>query len=570
MVYAFLQQRKARQRLALQNQTIQQQAEELKSLERLKSRFFANVSHELRTPLTLLLGPINTLLSRKKEVNEESQLLQFAQRNANHLLKLINEILDLSKLESGKLKVEEEVTKIGPFLHQLLAQFQSYATSVRVQLRTELNLPVEPELLIDKNKVEKIIQNFLSNAIKFTPPEGQVTLKATTQKEQIQISVQDTGTGIHPEDLPHIFDRFYQSKHNLNTPKGGTGIGLSLCQELAELIGGRVWAESIFGKGSTFYFEFPIKVATPSTLNPQPSTIPPPAPLTPTVPAGRQEGEPQPAPNISTPQHFNTSTLKPSTILLVEDNPDLRDYIKILLPEYNILTAENGQAALENIQHLNISTTQQLNLIISDLMMPVMDGFEFLDQVKANDRLRHIPFIMLTAKVNIKAKLHALRVGVDDYIHKPFQEIELKARIENLLRNYRERMVLFSENTEQDDQNPSTSPPVINQADSEWLQQVEQTMEQFLPEYNLKMDRVADELFLSHRQFSRRLKSLTGLTPSQYLKEMRLARAKELLAIGQYQTVKEVAFAVGFTDARYFSDLFQKHSGSRPSRYFSS
>ncbi len=550
--------------------TIREQAEELKSLERLKSRFFANVSHELRTPLTLLSGPVKTMLKETRKHSKHWELLGFMQRNTNQLLKLINEILELSKLESGKLATQEEVIPFFPFLQTLSAQFQSYAASVKIDLFIRHNIPENLEILIDRDKTEKIIINFLSNAMKFTPPGGRVILNVEAQEDNILVSVQDTGQGIHPEDLPHIFDRFYQSKQVEGTPKGGSGIGLSLCRELAELLNGKVWAESDLGKGSIFYFEFPKKVVESSVVLSE--AFSPTSSEEEIVSIKRKDFLVEKS--IVVPVEKNDAQAKTTTILLVEDNPDLRGYIKILLPEYYIIPAENGKVALEllsasqplgtpNHPQSNVHSTPEL--IICDLMMPVMDGFEFLEIVKSDDRWRHIPVIMLTAKVNIKARLKALRVGVDDYLTKPFMEEELKARIDNLLRNYHERMLLFSKMNA--NRETAKYRPVIAEADALWLEEVEMQLNKFLPENNLNMERVAEALFISYRHFTRRLKNLTGLTPSKYLKEMRLNRGKEYLLSGKYKTIKEVAYAVGFADARYFSDLCQKHFGCHPSEF---
>lgn len=575
-------QRELEMEVARRTETIRQQAEELQSLEKLKSRFFANVSHELRTPLTLLLGPVNTLLKRGEIKSQNRSLLQFAQRNAKQLLKLINEILDLSKLESGKLKVNAEPISLYPFLKDLLSQFHSFAQSEGVRFAIEYHASKELHLLLDKDKVEKIIQNYLSNAMKFTPPKGQVLLLVDEIENQIKISVKDSGEGIHPNDLPYIFDRFYQSKQTDKLEKGGTGIGLSLCKELAELLGGKVWAESEFGKGSVFYFEFPKKVVDDLPLSDANFAPSPKSEYQPT----KQELETENAEVVGGSSlievvdgHQQKSTIAQqqlATILLVEDNSDLREYIKVLLPEYKIITAENGKIAWEILtadggrQTVDGAQTKnrqpstvnhQPNLIISDLMMPVMNGFEFLEKVKSDDRWRHIPVIMLTAKVNVKAKLKALRIGVDDYLTKPFEEEELKTRIENLLKNYQERMELFSIEASEDKR------PIIGQADAEWLSEVETLLEQFLPELNLTMERVAAKLFVSHRHLNRKLKSLTGLTASQYLQEMRLQKSKDFLLNGRYKTIKEVTYAVGFSNPRYFSRLFQKHFGTNPSDY---
>lgn len=547
--------------VARRTETISKQAKELKSLEQLKSRFFANVSHELRTPLTLLLGPVNTLLKDKKEDSKDHQLLHFVKRSGNQLLKLINEILDLSKLESGKIKIQEEPLHFYKFLNTIIAQFQSYADSEAVKFSIDYQGNKELSLLLDKDKVEKIIQNYLSNALKYSPPKSEVIFRIQEHKERILMSVHDKGPGIHPEDRPHIFDRFYQSKKDTSTPKGGTGIGLSLVKELAELLDGKVWVESEVGKGSVFYFQFPKKTVVGSRLSvdgfdhqKNKSAL-----KTELSPKLEKENISQP---ISTKPQSTTDNQQLKTILLVEDNPDLRKYIKILLADYNVITAENGKAGLNCLLQ-----NEDCQLIISDLMMPVMDGFEFLETVKSDDRWRHIPVIMLTAKVNAKAKLKALRIGVDDYLTKPFSEEELLTRIQNLLGNLQIRMELFAT---QEKVAEAPNSPVIAAVDTKWLKEVEDILNIKLPEYHLTMDKVAEELFISTRQLNRKIKKLTGLTASQYLQEMRLQQAKEYLLAGKYSTIKELSQAVGFTSSRYFSLLFQKHFGSLPSSYLPS
>ncbi len=549
---------KLEEEVAMRTETIREQAEELKSLERLKSRFFANVSHELRTPLTLLLGPINSLLKRRREDETDRKLLQFAQRNGQQLKKLINEILDLSKLEDNKLQVEEEPVQFYEYIKDQSAQFHSFGASEQVHFEVDYQADRSQYILLDKNKFEKILHNFLSNALKFTPPEGLVKLTIKEKGTNLIIKVKDTGPGIHPDDLPFVFDRFYQAKQTSKMEKGGTGIGLSLCKELAELLGGKVWVKSELGKGSSFYFEFPKKAVLGEVQ---------------LAVGSRQTAERDLLFELATPKTDKAvlpdtdQQANKSTILIIEDNQDLREYLKFLLSDYKVIAAENGKVGLDCLLQ-----TANCQLIISDLMMPVMDGFEFLEKVKSDDRWRHIPVIMLTAKVNIKSKLNALRIGVDDYLNKPFEEEELKARIENLLRNYRERMLLFSQKDGsnigmEEPESEASNLPVIAQADAKWLEEVEEVLNKFLPEYNLNMDRVAEELYISHRQFSRKLKRLTGLTASQYLQEMRLHKAKEVLLIGKYKTIKEVSFAVGFKDTRYFSDLFQTHFGIKASSH---
>ncbi len=239
--------------------TIRRQAEELKSLDKLKSRFYANISHELRTPLSLILGPVNSLIKREKGNKQKTGLLRFVQRNARQLNELVNEILDLSKMETGQLKVVEEPVHFYSLLKEQLAQFRSAASSEKLDFDYFFQTDKSLQIMLDKSKFEKILQNYLSNAMKFTPPGGKVTLIVEESGDFLQIIVKDTGYGIHPDDLPYIFDRFYQSRQPDTPVKGGTGIGLSLVKELAELMGGKVWAESEWGKGSVFYCRFPKK-----------------------------------------------------------------------------------------------------------------------------------------------------------------------------------------------------------------------------------------------------------------------------------------------------------------------
>lgn len=541
--------------------TISEQAEQLKSLEKLKSRFFANVSHELRTPLTLMLGPINKLEKGDLPKEKANRLITFLKNNSTHLLKLVNEILDLSKLETNRLEIKEKEINFYNFLQPLLAQYKSVSSSEALQLRFDYRTDKSLNILLDIEKFEKIVHNFLSNAIKFTPEKGTVTLTVEDKKEQLLVKVSDTGTGIHPNDLPHIFDRFYQSKQPDAPVQGGTGIGLSLCKELADLLGGRVWAESEIGSGSVFYFEFPKKVAGYGLLvagldSDSDSSI-----LqrenTPAIKEQKQEpsSEPKPA----------TSNKQQATILIVEDNPELREYLEVLLSDdYNILTAENGKVALDLLD-LQLATHNP-QLIISDLMMPVMDGFQFLEKVKAHNNFRHIPVIMLTARADIRVKLHALRIGIDDYLTKPFVEEELKIRIENLLRNATERASAFSaENL----QNETPEKPLIAEVDMKWLERVENLYLDYLDDSRLNLEFAAEKLFLSSRQLNRKLKQLTGLSPNQYLREIKLTKARDYIEVGKYTTIKETCYAVGFSDVKYFTKIYRERFGMSPSKSFS-
>ena len=576
--FAFTIQRRAKKALSNKNEVIEKQAEELRQLDELKSRFFANVSHELRTPLTLMLGPVNSLLKTNRNDENEMMLLRFIQRNARQLQKLINEILDLSKLENNKMVVEEEPVPFYPYLKEQMAQFHSFAASNEVDFELKFEADQSLAIMLDKNKFEKIIHNFLSNALKFTPPKGQVNLSVVPIGENLQIKVSDTGRGIHPNDLPHVFDRYYQSKQPDAKTEGGTGIGLSLCRELAELLGGKVWAESELGRGSVFYFQFPKKETASEMTSLREAHQ---AELKGVIFSPNSISEQVMTPSLLPANHTREDVTTGGTILIVEDNRDLRRYLQFLLSGYQVITAENGQEALEVLTSSVFSSTvgsqnkqnnqrtdelKAVDLIISDLMMPVMDGLQLLERLKSDDRWRHLPTLMLTAKVNARAKLKALRIGVDDYLTKPFQEEELKARIENMLRNYRERMEHFTANHQETfNDSPSISKPVMAQVDAEWLERVEKSFAKIMNDSSLKFDWVATQLHISPRQLHRRLQQLTSLSPTKYLHEMRMSKAYDLLVEGKYATVKEVSFAVGIRDTKYFSKRFQERFGTPPS-----
>lgn len=560
--------------------TIEQQAEELKSLEKLKSRFFANVSHELRTPLTLMLGPIDKLKKGDLPKEKSKRLVDFIHNNSTHLLKLVNEILDLSKLETDRLEIKETDVNFYEFLQPLVAQFSSFGDSESVRLIVEYHADKNLTISIDTGKFEKIVHNFLSNAIKFTPFGGTVKLIIEDHNDQLLVKVTDTGTGIHPDDLPHVFDRFYQSKQPDAPTQGGTGIGLSLCKELAELLDGRIWAESELGKGSIFYFEFPKKLSVfgrqlsvdssfSAALSPKGEPPPAASKLEESRLKETGSGFPLETEGMQDPKH-TIDNRQLTTLLIVEDNPELREYMSVLLGDtYNIITAENGKIAWELLtvdRDDNSQSTFHLppSLIISDLMMPVMDGFQFLEKVKAHDKFRHIPVIMLTARADVRVKLRALRIGVDDYLTKPFVEEELQVRIKNLLLNYEERVEFYNfQKVEQ----PDSEIPVMAAVDTEWLEEVEKNYLGYINDSRLNSDFIADKMFLSERQFRRRLKQLTGLTPNNYLREIRLQVARDFLHEGKYISVKEVSAAIGFSSTKYFSNLFHERFGVLPSEY---
>ncbi len=541
-----LEQKRLESLVAKATERIEKQAEELRHLDEVKSRFFANVSHELRTPLSLLLGPISSVLKGNRQDNRDFTLLKLAQMHGQQLLQLVNQILDLSKLESGKLELQEKPTALYPLLRRIVAAFESHAERKGIQFVFQYQAEKNLQLLVDSLKLETILNNLLSNALKFTPAGGTIQVVAENLANAMRIGVSDTGRGIHPDDLPKIFDRFYQSGLPGAPTEGGTGIGLALCRELAELMGGKISAESAgLGEGSRFFFEFPLKEVLGKTTD-----LPEEAPELVETGAFLPLGDsPQPVQQAA-------------TLLIVEDNVSLRDYLKLTLPsQYRVITAENGQEALGLMHRLSEAQTLP-DLIISDIMMPVMDGFQFLEHLKNDPHFRVIPVIMLTARADMQDKLRALRIGVDDYLLKPFEEEELLVRISTLLERYGERRQ--SPNHTATEENQATTPE-HSAGELAWLADLENLVVSEAQNDLLSVSWIADRMHLSERQFQRRLKNLTGLSPNAYLNEVRLQEARRLLEQGKVHSVKELAWTMSFRNEKYFSQIFRERFGKTPS-----
>ncbi|MEM1323047.1 MAG: ATP-binding protein [Bacteroidota bacterium] len=512
---------------------IETQAIQLKELDELRSKFFANISHELRTPLTLLLAPMQSIIKSKELSNKNFTYLQLMQQNGRKLLKRINELLDLSRLDANRLEVKESPTFLYPFFKTLLSTFESATNLKGIQLLLHYQLDENLQVNLDEDKVEKIISNFLSNAVKFTPKGGTISCQVSKQADQLLVSVSDTGIGILPGDLVKIFDRFYQSQNNKQ--QEGTGIGLSLCRELAKVLNGKVWATSEIDQGSTFYLELPIT----ETFALKPVELP---------------EAPEEALPANDPPLTSTAQQYCPRVLVVEDNPDLRHYISMILEEdYNIITAEHGQEALDQLQQ---SEAPFPSLIISDIMMPVMDGITLLKTLKHNQQWQHIPVIMLTARQSSTVRLEALRIGVDDYLTKPFIEEELKARVMNLIQNRHNREAAPAE------QQPATKP--LAAADLKWLESLEAIILEHTADKNFKLTEAAQAMALSYRRLQQKLKALTGLTPKQYQRSIKLAKARELLKSGQVHTLQEVMHAVGMDNYAYFTKLYLQEFGIKP------
>lgn len=523
--------------------------DKLREIDRLKSRFFANISHEFRTPLTLLLAPLEEKLKAADLAKSERESLLLMRRNANRLFELVNQLLDLSKLEAGKMFLKVGEGNLKGFLKVLLLSFDSLADSRKIDFKKEIDLPQE-QYWYDADVMEKILHNLLSNAFKFTPPNGSVTVFIQTdivsQKDLwLLIQVADTGKGIPTEEQGEIFSPFYQAKNTAQDGLIGTGLGLSLVKELVKLYEGSVELASEENKGTTITIRIPagkeqlktyIQVAVP-----------------------KNESRISPYSNDDE-EYTNDDSVRPTEnaeiILVVEDNVDLRNFIASLLqPDFTVMTAVNGQEGVDMaLEHVP-------SLIISDLMMPELDGIGLTEKIKSDERTSHIPVILLTAKNEHESRLEGLKTGADDYLTKPFSTEELVIRANNLIEQRKKLATKYSERF-------TILPSLSRESsmDEKFLLKIKVITEVNLCDFDFGVEKLAEEAHLSRTQLLRKLKALTGLSPSEFIKDMRLKKAAELIC-SKTDTITQIGYAVGFNDQSYFTKCFKKQFGVSPSEY---
>ncbi|MFK7775243.1 MAG: ATP-binding protein [Saprospiraceae bacterium] len=516
---------------------IKKQAEELKKLDEVKTRFFANVTHELRTPLTLIISPLKQLMKTKNLDDKTMRTLTAIAQNGEQLKNLVEEILDLSRYDANKLEVNKKPVHFLAEVRKWATGFDLEAQHRGIDFQLFYQLAIDAQLIVDDQKLKKIVTNLLSNAFKFTQSGDSITLEVAEKQSNIILKVTDTGQGIHSEDLPHIFQRFFQTKQTDANLHGGLGIGLALSKELANLLEGQLSVQSTYGLGTTFILEFPKEISTTQIDSFAPTTI--------------AKEEPLPS---AKKNNFEKN------ILIVEDNIQMRLFIQDLLhSSANTFLAANGKDALKILAQEDAD----IHLIVSDVMMPEMDGFTLLEKLKTSEKWQLIPVIMLTALSNTADKLKAITIGVDDYLIKPFEAEELIARVNTLLQNIEQR-----KNTAKIDENETEKElPLLESADLKWLKNLEEIAFENVTKPNFKVSQLAFEMAISERQFNRRLKKITGLTPGNYLKEIKLQKARQLLENKVYTTIAEVAYSVGFSTPEYFSKIFKNRFGKSPSDY---
>lgn len=559
------------QKAELDAQIEHAEAEKLREMDSLKSTFFANISHEFRTPLTLIVSPLEQMLDGSFR-GDFQKYYRIMHRNGKRLLELVNQLLDLSKLESGKMKLQPAPGDLAGFIRAIAYSFESLA--VRKGIDFQVQVPPPPAAgFFDKDKLEKILTNLLSNAFKFTGEEGKVSLDCQFTLEldspgvkSVELKISDTGVGIPAEQLPQIFERFTQSGASEIQP--GSGIGLALTKELAELHGGKIEVRSAEGEGTTFLVTLATSAAFFKHEEIEAAMLPsPPNPL-----KGEQT---QPEAKQFVEQFFETppasgspfrglgggvrealaATEKP-LVLIVEDNADVRSYVAdTLAGNYQILEAENGKLGLEKA----IETTP--DLVISDIMMPEMDGTELCKALKTNEKTSHVPVVLLTAKAEQSDKLQGLRTGADDYLVKPFDASELQVRVANLIEQRRKLQAHFRKSLRPF----SPAEPVEAESmDAAFLQRVREAVDANLDDENFSVVELGERVSMSRSQLHRKLKSLTGYSPNEVIRNMRLERAKALLE-RRAGTASEIAFLTGFSSPAYFAKCFKDYFGVTPS-----
>ncbi|QHT70628.1 response regulator [Rhodocytophaga rosea] len=523
---------------------LQLEAEHIKKLDQIKSKFFANISHEFRTPLHLILAPL-----QKKEEEISLEEMMMMERNAHQLLKLVNQLLDLAKAEVGMLSVELTNGNIISFLSHTAGSFQALAANKGIEYI--IDIP-DQELMVpfDADKLEKIVYNLLSNAIKFTPPGGKVKIEIAFELDhKLKMVVTDTGLGVPAHLQNKIFDRFYQIDNLQTRSFEGTGIGLALTKELVDLCKGSISLKSSEGKGTCFEVILPLAY---EPMQNYPHTF---TGITISQSQEKLSLPVQALDCVMTVEKEEENASKP-TILLVEDHDELRNYLRQQLAEsFQVRLAKEGKEALR----MAIKTVP--DLIITDITMPVMDGMSLTRYLKENPMTSHIPIIMLTAKDDGASKREGFSTGAEQYLVKPFIFEELQAIINSLLTQRNRLRVKYSREVIL-----QPTSPTIPDREAEFLERAVRIIEDQIANENFTVEMLQKEIGMSRMQLHRKLKALTGQSASDFIRSIRLKRAADLLGQPGLQ-IAEAAYLSGFSNMSYFSKSFREEFGLLPSEY---
>ena len=505
-----------------------------------KLQFFTNISHELRTPLTLIADPVNYIIHDDNLNSQQRSMLQIVQRNVLVLTQLVSEILDFRKVQNGKMELRLSDFNLAESMKQWIKLFSVSAQKKHIAI--SMDAPDTIMLRADQDKIERICYNLLSNALKYTSEGGEISLTAKEENGRVMISVADNGCGISSDELPYIFDRFYQAKN----AGRGTGIGLAIVKAFTELHHGEVSATSIEGKGSTFTIHIPVRQKGEVT-NQSTEKI-------------EQLVEPSSAEEVPNQARHIDELIQPyqtdkPEVLIIDDNIDIRTYLRSVLSEkYNVSEAADGKAGLELARKI------VPDIVLSDIMMPVMDGLAFCQQLKTDKAISHIPVILLTARSLDEQRAEGYEHGADAYLSKPFSLRLLLSRIDNLIESRKKLNQTWSKGVEDDE-----IGNISNEIDKSFLKQLRKIIQENLANSDLSVEQIGDEIGLSRVQLYRKVKALTGYSPVEIVRKARLTRARHLLQTTE-RTVSEVAYAVGFSTPSYFSKCYKDEFGENPKK----
>ena len=516
----------------------------------MKLQFFTDISHELRTPLTLIASPVENILHNETLSDRVKEQLFVVQRNTQRMLRLINQILDFRKIQHKKMKLVVEDTNVFEFVNEIYLSFNKLAEERNIDFRI-VNNSNNAYLWVDRDKFEKILFNLLSNAFKFTPQGGSIEVSIVEEPEYVDVIVKDFGIGIAKEKLARLFNQF-ESLISSNSMQPSTGIGLSLTKELVELHKASITVDSEPDRGSAFkvtfkkgrhHFnqevEYVLQDLQADTEQNQNNQIKGDISIENSLTKGSGSGE--------------------HTILIVEDNTELRHFIKqVLENHYIVLEARNGKEALALLPN------NSPDIIISDIMMPEMSGTELAKRIKKDLNFSHIPLVLLTAKSDMDSKIEAMEYGADDYITKPFSSVYLEARIENLLKQRRQLQEYYRSSLTNG--TITISKPNVTPQDDNFIQRIMEYIEENIEDPELSIDNIALYIGLSRSTMFKKMKSLTGIPPVDFIKEIRIQRAAQLIETGEFN-VSQVAYMIGMTDPSYLTKCFKQKYGVTPREY---
>lgn len=534
-----------RERLKNELQLEHLELSKTQELSKLKSRFFANISHEFRTPLTLIIGPLIRLYQNMSKGHERNNV-RLMIRNAEQLLSLINQVQDLSKLESGNMKLVVSKHDIVKYVRSLAYSFTSFADKKYIAYKIDLPKK-EIDVYYEQEKLEKVLNNLLINAFKFTPDFGTITVGLVEEKQLVHVYVENSGPGIPADEIGQIFNRFFQG----NTGKSGTGIGLSLAKELIELHRGKIEVSSELGKTTTFTITLQLGNSHFSTNEIGTENQPASSLITELSVLKSEEPDDEIADE-------NETNGKAFMLLLVDDNQEMLNFVtETLNHNYRIITANNG------IEGLKMARIHIPDLIITDVMMPEMDGYQFCDAIKHDQKTSHIPVIMLTAKASVSSELKGFKMGAVHYITKPFNPSLLELKVTSIIQSQAQlkERILNNETL-----NLEPTPVVISSADEDFLKRIVACIEDHMSDSKFQVDDLCLELGLGRMQLYRKLKGLIGLSANEFIRSIKLKRAAQLIK-QQKLTIAEVTYMVGFNDLHYFRQCFKKQFGVNPSEY---